>query len=103
MNLELKNGKKISLDLNPIVLEYLSNYDGGIEQMRQDIKDKTNLMYVANHIAYSMLCGNIEEKLTFREAMSLIKIEDVNTIIDYIINNTPNIETNPSNSTIKRH
>ena len=108
MEIELKNGRRLLLDLNPIVMEYLADYDGGIEQMRQDIKNNKNLIYVGNHIAYSMISGNLEEKLTFKEVMSLIKIEDVYAILDYIINQSSNIldKTNQINEqlqTLKRH
>ena len=108
MEIELKNGRKILLDLNPIVMEYFADYVGGIEQMQKDIKNSNNLIYVANHIAYSMINGNIKEKLTFEETMSLLKIEDVERIIDFINAQSLSVfdKTNQANElkpTIKRH
>ena len=92
--MEAKNGN---------VSEYLSDYDGGIEQMSKDISDSRNLMYVANHIAYSVISANIGEKLSFRELMSLVDYADVEKILDFVIVNTSNDETNPSDSNVKRH
>lgn len=108
MEIELINGKKVELSMNPIVTEYLSDYDGGIEQMSEDISGSRNLMSVANHIAYSVISANINEKLSFNELMRLLKLEDVEKILDFVIENTSNFsdktnQTNKSISTIKKY
>lgn len=87
MKLNLKNGQSIDLDWNPIILEYLSDYQGGIEQMQKDIKNENNLIYIANHLAYSVISANIDETLTFREVMKLITPNDINNILDFVIKN----------------
>lgn len=108
MEIELMNGEKVKLSMNSIVTEYVASYEGGVEQMRKDIKDSRNLMYIANHIAYSVISANMKEKLSFNELMSLVKYDDVGKIIDFVNKNTSNssIETNQTNglqSIIKRH
>jgi hypothetical protein len=87
MELELKNGQIINLDWNPIVLEYLSDYNGGIKQMQQDISNQNNLIYVANHLAYSVISASIDKQLSFKEIMKLISPDDVDKILDFIIEN----------------
>ncbi len=94
MELELKNGQIINLDWNPIVLEYLSDYNGGIKQMQQDIKNKNNLIYIANHLAYSVISANIDNQLSFKEVMKLISPDDVDKILDFIIKNCNQFESN---------
>ena len=94
MKLELKNGQIIHLDWNPIVREYLSDYNGGIKQMQQDISNQNNLIYVANHLAYSIISANIDEQLSFKEVMKLISPDDVDKILDFIIENCNSSESN---------
>lgn len=40
MNLTLKNGETINLEVGPLFLEYLDDYEGGIEQLIADWKAK---------------------------------------------------------------
>lgn len=94
MKLELKNGQCIYLDWNPIVLEYLNDYEGGIEKMKKDISDQNNLLYIANHLAYSVISANIEESLTFKDVMKLITPNDVDKILNFIIENCDQSEFN---------
>lgn len=84
MQIELKNGKIIDLDWNPIIFEYLSDYENGIEGMKKDITNNRNLMYIANHIVYSVISANIDEDLPFKKLISLIKVEDIDKIIDFV-------------------
>ena len=44
MEIVLRNGEKIKLDWNPIVLEYLEEYEGGLEQLK---KDGNELIYIS--------------------------------------------------------
>lgn len=94
MKLELKNGQCIDLDWNPIVLEYLNDYVGGIEQMKKDISNYNNLLYIANHLAYSVISANIDESLTFKDVMKLITPNDVDKILNFIIENCNQSESN---------
>lgn len=86
MEIILKNGKKQQIDFNPIVLEYLEEYEGGIEQIKQDIDDKNKRFYVFNYIIYCMLQASSERELGYREAVSLVDINDYEKIIDFIVN-----------------
>lgn len=100
MEIELKNGEKLILEVTPLLLEYLEDYKGGIEQLKKDAegkKDKngyTKSMYTTNHLLYSIIASNYNEPLTYRQAVRLVKLEDVDKIIKFIIENTPNIQNN---------
>lgn len=85
MKIILKNGKEIDLDWNPIVYEYLEEYDGGIEQLRKDLDEKNSYYLVMNFIIYCMIQAVYDEEISYREAISLVDVEDYPKIIDYII------------------
>ena len=53
MNLTLKNGETINLEVGPLFLEYLDDYEGGIEQLIADWKAKENLMYIINFCLFN--------------------------------------------------
>ena len=43
MEIELKNGEKIILEVTSLFLEYIEDYEGGLEQLKKDAegqKDK---------------------------------------------------------------
>lgn len=100
MEIELKNGEKLILEVTPLLLEYIEDYEGGIEQLKKDAegnKDKngyTKSMYATNHILYSIIASNYDEPLTYRQAVRLVRLEDVEKIVDFVIKNTPEIEKN---------
>lgn len=97
MNLQFKNGKNIFLEWNPIILEYIDGYVGGVSKLKEDIKNKTNLIYIANHLAYSVIAANLENSLNFKEVMKLITPDDVENIIDFIISNSNSVNNNNLN------
>lgn len=100
MEIELKNGEKLILEVTPLLLEYIEDYEGGIEQLKKDAegnKDKngyTKSMYATNHILYSIIASNYDEPLTYRQAVRLVRLEDIEKIVDFVIKNTPEIEKN---------
>lgn len=100
MEIELKNGEKLILEVTPLLLEYIEDYEGGIEQLKKDAegnKDKngyTKSMYATNHILYSIIASNYDEPLTYRQAVRLVRLEDVEKIVEFVIKNTPEIEKN---------
>lgn len=104
MEIELKNGEKLILEVTPLLLEYIEDYEGGIEQLRKDAqgeKDKngyTKTMYATNQILYSVIASNCDEPLTYRQAVRLVKLEDVERIVKFVIDNTPELE----NKTIEK-
>lgn len=97
MEIELKNGENLTLEVTPLLLEYIEDYEGGIEQLKKDAqgnKDKngyTKSMYATNHILYSIIASNYDEPLTYRQAVRLVKLEDVELIVDFVIKNTPEV------------
>ena len=84
MEVELKNGEKIILEVTPLILEYIEDYEGGLEQ--------TKTMYATNQILYAIIASNYDEPLTYRQAVRLVKLEDVEKIVEFVIENTPRIE-----------
>lgn len=103
MEIELKNGEKLILEVTPLLLEYIEDYEGGIEQLKQDAqggKDKnghSKRMYATNHILYAMVASNYDEPLTYRQAVRLVKLEDAESILDFVINNTPELKGGVNN------
>lgn len=97
MEIELKNGQNIILEVTPLLLEYIEDYEGGIEQLKKDAKGEkdergyTKSMYATNHILYSIIASNYDEPLTYRQAVRLVKLEDVEKIVDFVIKNTPEV------------
>lgn len=95
MEIELKNGEKLILEVTPLLLEYIEDYEGGIEQLKKDgegKKDKngyTRAMYATNHILYAVVASNYDEPLTYRQAVRLVKLEDIESIVDFVIKNIP--------------
>lgn len=98
MEIELKNGEKIILEVTSLFLEYIEDYEGGLEQLKKDAegqKDKngyTKTMYVTNQILYAIIASNYDEPLTYRQAVRLVKLEDIESIVNFVISNTPDIK-----------
>lgn len=40
MEIELKNGERLILEVTPLMLEYVEEYKGGIEQLVKDAKGR---------------------------------------------------------------
>lgn len=105
MEIELKNGEKLILEVTPLLLEYIEDYEGGFEKLKKDAeggKDKngnTRRMYATNHILYAMIASNYDEPLTYRQAVRLVKLEDIENIVSFVINNTPDINSNHAHLT----
>ena len=109
MEIELKNGEKLTLEVSPLILEYVEDYEGGIEQLKKDaqgqkdINGYTREMYATNHLLYAMIASNYNEPLTYRQAVRLVKLEDVEKIIDFLIENVAELnEIKKTNITTHR-
>lgn len=87
MVIELKNGIQIKLDWNFLVMEYLEEYEGGLKQLKADIDRKVNQMKLMNQFLYAIVCANYDEVLTRRQAVSLVKMNDLDKIRVFIENN----------------
>lgn len=97
MEIELKNGEKLTLEVTPLILEYTDDYKGGIEQLKKDAqggKDENGYskrMYAVNQLLYMMIASNYNTPLTYRQAVRLVKLEDVERIINFANENIPNM------------
>lgn len=76
----LKNGKKIELEWSFLVMQYLEDYEGGLKQLKIDMKQKKNLLKIESLFIYAAVRANYDEKLGYQEAIRLVKMEDINTI-----------------------
>ena len=117
MEITLKNGEKLNLEVTPLILEYLEDYEGGVEQLKKDAqgaKDKngyTKTMYACNQLLYALISSNYDRPITYRQAVRLVKIEDVEEICSFVIKSLPEskekvtdeIESNSSNTHFHRY
>lgn len=96
MEIQLKNGETLILEVTSLMLEYIEDYKGGIEQLLKDAqgqKDKngyTKRMYATNQLLYAVIASNYDKPLTYRQAVRLVKLEDIEKIAEFVINNIPN-------------
>lgn len=99
MEIELKNGEKLILEVSSLMLEYLEDYKGGIEQLKKDAQGKkdangyTKTMYATNQLLYAIIASNYIMPLTRKQAVRLVKLEDVDRIIQFVIDNTASEKT----------
>ena len=97
MEIQLKNGQNLILEVTPLFLEYIEDYEGGLEQLKKDAqgeKDKngcTKTMYATNQILYAIIASNYNENLTYKQAVRLVKLDDIEKIIEYVIRYTPKL------------
>ncbi len=96
LEIELKTGENLILEVTPLFLEYVQDYEGGIEQLQRDSKslDESKNMYVANQLLYAIIASNYHKGLTYGEAVRLVKIEDMEKIINFINEELPNAQEN---------
>ena len=92
MEITLRNGEKITLDWNPIVLEYLEDYEGGIEQLKKDIATKNHQFRTFNFVIYCVISAIYPEELSYREAVSLVDINDIDKIVMFIVKNVSELK-----------
>ena len=98
MEIELKNGEKLILKVTPLLLEYIEDYEGGIEQLEKDAQGQkgingcTRRAYATNILLYAIIASNYDKPLTYRQAVRLVKWEDIDKIINYLYKNIPNLD-----------
>ncbi|MBO5348993.1 MAG: hypothetical protein J6A89_04150 [Clostridia bacterium] len=103
MQIELKNGESLVLEVTPLILEYFEEYPGGVEQIKKDArgeKDKngyTRTMYATNQLLYAVIASNYDSPLTYRQAVRLVKLEDVEKIADFVIKSMPSEKKDNTN------
>ena len=81
MEIIFKNGEKIILEWSPLVIEYLADYQGGIEQLKEDLEKKENLFKTYNYIIYCFVKAVYPTEIEYRTAISLIDPNDLEKII----------------------
>lgn len=107
MEIELKNGEKLILEVSPLILEYVEDYKGGIEQLKKDAQGQKDVngysktMYATNQLLYAIIASNYDVPLTYRQAVRLVKLEDVDKIIKFASENIP--EINKQNYQEQKH
>lgn len=100
MEIELKNGERLILEVSSLLLEYIEDYKGGIEQLKKDAQGQkdnngyTKSMYATNQLLYAVIASNYDTPLTYRQAVRLVKLEDIDSIIKFVIDNIPSLKNN---------
>lgn len=108
MEILFKTGKKLNLDWNPLVLEYLEDYDGGLEQLKNDLESKEIPFRVFNFIIYCFISAVYPEEIGYREAISLVEPNDYEKIVNFAIEKINNFsslgkeEIKNQNKTVKK-
>lgn len=57
----------------------------------KDINGYTKTMYAINQLLYAMIASNYDKPLTYRQAVRLVKLEDVPRIIQFANENIPEL------------
>lgn len=87
----LKNGKNIELEWNFLVLEYLEEYTNekgkGLKYFKEDIEKKQYAMKIFNFFIFALIRACYDEVLTYRQAVSLVNINDQDKIINFLKEN----------------
>ena len=96
MEITLRNGEVINLDWNPLILEYLEDYEGGIEQLKIDIQNKKQNFRTFNFMLYCVVSVAYPEELTYKEAVSLVDINDIERITTFIVEHVNNMKLSNS-------
>lgn len=98
MEIELKNGETLILEVSPLILEYVEDYEGGIEQLKKDAggqKDAngyTKTAYATNQLLYAIIASNYDKPLTYRQAVRLVKFEDIPRLVKFANDNIPDMQ-----------
>lgn len=100
LEIQLKTGEKLKLEVTPLLFEYVEDYKGGIEQLTKDAQGNidengyTKTMYATNQLLYAIIASNYEKPLTYRQAVRLVNIEDTARIIEFINENISGFKEN---------
>lgn len=101
MEIQLRNGMEVNLEISSLTFEYLEDYEGGLEKLKKDAQSSKNKMIAVNHLLYSIICSNIDEPLTYRQAIRLVDVKDIERIISWIIREFPENSQNIKNNSNK--
>ena len=109
MEITLRNGEKIQLDWNLIVIEYLEDYENGINQIYEDLINRSETFKTLNFIVYAFIAAVYPIEISYREAISLVNPNDLSRIIDFATEKMESfVEQNSENEekafkTVKKH
>ena len=96
MEIQLKNGERLNLEVTSLLLEYIEDYKGGVNQLLKDAQGEKNengytrSMYATNQLLYAVIASNYDKPLTYRQAVRLVKLEDIKDILNFVVENIPN-------------
>lgn len=79
----LKNGETVRLDWNMLVLQLVEEELGSIDKLTEEFLDN-NQMKTFNVFTYALLQANLDEELTFKQAVRLVKFEDMEIIGQFV-------------------
>ncbi len=94
LEIELRNGENLILEVTPLFLEYAEDYEGGIKKLQEDMKvleEDSKGIRVMNHLLYAIVASNHKEELSYGEAVRLVKIEDIARIVGFINEELPEV------------
>lgn len=77
MQIKLKDGQELNIEMNLKVFQYLNEYENGVEGL------KKNLWNDYNHIIYSVVKANVDDSVDVKKIIPLIKFEDNLKILDF--------------------
>ncbi len=56
MEIELKNGETLILEVSSLILEYIEDYKGGIEQLRKDANGRKRYKWIyEDYVCYKSI------------------------------------------------
>lgn len=83
VRITLKNGVNVRLEWNYLVLQYIEEEFGGTTKLNEEyIND--NQVKTMNTFVYGLLQANMDEELTFKQAVRLVKPEDMPKIFEFV-------------------
>lgn len=83
IKITLKNGVNARLEWNYLVLQYIEEELGGITKLNKKFL-KDNEVKTMNTFVYALVQANMDEELTYKQAIRLVKVEDIPEIFDFV-------------------
>lgn len=83
LQITLKNSDNVRLEWNMLVMQYVEEQIGGINKLTKKYM-KNNEIKVMNIFTYALLQANYDEELTYRQAIELVKFDDMEDISNFV-------------------
>lgn len=86
MILTLKNTTNIKLEWSYLVLEYLEEREGSLDALQKQVNsmDKVGQIRLCNSFVYAVIQACVDDVLTYKQAIRLVRPEDYPKIFGYI-------------------